>query len=110
MKQLKRKIMMILVRDGVYSKDDLFILDKGKYFILKKGTVYKRYDSLYTIITEWFYKTKNGWGVREKAMPCNRCKHRPRTYEDWIFRKKNYPNNCRNAFEDVAVHCNGVSE
>ena len=108
MENLKRKIMQILERDGIYKHGDLFILDKGIYFLLKNKDFSKKYNRLDDIIDAWFYKSQGRQRVRKNGCPCFLCKVAPKIFDDYIFRKSSYSVVCPNAYEDVAVHCNGV--
>ena len=107
MENLKRKIAQILERDGIYKNGDLFILDNGRYFLLKKNDFSKKYNRLDDIINAWFYKNQGRQMVRECGCPCFLCNVRPKTFDDYEFRKSKYSTVCPNAFEDVSVYCNG---
>ena len=109
MENLKRKIMQILERDGIYSNGDLFILDKCRYFLLKKNDISKKYNRLDGIIGEWFYKNQGSQRVRKNGCPCFLCKVAPKTFDDYIFKSK-YSTVWPNAYEDVPEHCNGVKQ
>lgn len=65
MENIYLKIRTIIGRDGIYQKDDLFIVDKHRFFEVRKNGFKKRYKKLSDCIDSTiFYDCNRKWKSR----------------------------------------------